>query len=310
MRQYVRDQVFSTVLVIWATVTLAFVALQLIPGNALVNELLQGGASPAEIEAQLAEQGLATAPLQQYITYWMNLLQGDLGTSTITRLPVSRIIGEQLPATLILGASAFLIALVGGLLLGFVAALYPTQMPGKIASLVSVFALSVPIFWTSTLAIYLFSTQLSLLPATGSGSVVHLILPAGILGFHVAGSVARIAQTSLEQTIAAEFVRTAQAKGLRQRRILFGHILRASLPPIVSVLALQAGFLLGGTVIIEMIFARQGIGQLLHKAVLTQDYPVVLGIVALSAIIYSLLNALADVLNGFFDPRMRSEETL
>ncbi len=308
MRRFVRQRLITALLIVWLTVTLAFLALRIIPGDALVNQMLQGGASEADITAQRAELGLDQPALNQYVAYLAGLIRGDLGHSFLTHQPVRVVIQEQLGATIVLAASALAIAMIVGLSLGALEALYGPRWPGRLAGWLSILALSSPIYWTGTLAIYVFSSSLRLLPATGSGDIGHLILPAAVLGFHVAGSIARVTRTSLCKTLEEDFVRTAQAKGLPSPQVFLGHVLRAGLPAILSVVALQLGFVLGGTVITEMLFARQGIGRLLQDAVLNQDYPIVQGIVVLSAAIYSALSATADLLYGMLDPRVHTIE--
>jgi peptide/nickel transport system permease protein len=308
MRLYVRDKLITTLLIIWGAVTLAFLMLRILPGDAVTNQLIQIGASPEAITQQRAVLGLDEPLAVQYLRYLLNLLHGDLGYSYLSRQPVSRLILEQFAPTLVLSGSALIVAIVTGFTLGTVGILWQARWPGRIANAISVLALSTPIYWTGTISIYVFSSLLGWLPATGSGSVAHLLLPVLVLGFHVAGSIARITKTSVQTTLNAHFVRTAYAKGLRPAQIFLTHVIRPSLPPIVSIIALQTGFLLGGTVITEMIFARQGIGQLLQHAVLDQDYPVVMGVVVLAAVTYSLVTTLADLAHGLLDPRIRPVE--
>ncbi len=305
MRRLVRERLLTTLLIVWATVTLAFFALRIIPGDAITSQLLQGGASEADVALRRAALNLDDPLLIQYLAYLVGLLRGDLGLSLLTHQPVTHLIAEQFGATFILALAALAIAVAVGLGLGILEALAGMRWPGRLANLVSILALSTPIYWTGTLVIYFFSTVTGLLPATGSGDLRHLLLPAGVLGFHIAGSIARVTRSSIRQTLEADFVRTARAKGLPAWQVLARHVLRAGLPPILAVIALQTGFLLGGTVITEMIFVRRGIGQLLQNAVLDQDYPVVQGIVVLSAIVYSLVAAIADLLYIVLDPRIR-----
>jgi len=217
-------------------------------------------------------------------------------------------IGQRFGATVLLAACALAVALLVGIGLGILDGLLSPRLMGRAAGIAGVLLLSSPVYWSGTLAIFIFSTRLGWFPATGSGSLRHLVLPACVLGLHVAGSIARVTRTSLRQIRQADFVRTAYAKGLPPRTVALAHILRAGLPPIVSMVALQTGFLLGGTVITEMLFARQGLGQLMHRAVLEQDFPVVQGIVALSAVVYSILTAGADLLSSLLDPRLRAPE--
>ncbi len=303
---YCIRRLLTTLVVIWAAATLAFVALRLVPGDAIDATLAQAGAAESEIAVRRAALGLDAPPLEQYLAYMRGLLRGDLGVSLLDRRPVSSILAQQFPSTAMLALSALGIALVLGLGLGFGGAVsrgWTGRLSGGAASL----ALSVPVYWTGTLAIWLFSVLLGWLPATGSGDLEHLILPASVLGFHVAGSIARVTQAGLLEAQSAGFVPVAHAKGLRVRQVWRGHILRVGLLPIIAVVALQAGFLLSGTVIVESLFARRGLGGVLLRAIMQGDLPVVQGVVVLAALIYSVVNAAADVLYAMADPRVRLE---
>ena len=167
--------------------------------------------------------------------------------------------------------------------------------------------LSTPIYWTATLAIYAFTVKLDWLPGVGGNSPRHLILPACVLGFHTAGSIAQVTTASLREAAAQDFVRTARAKGLADLDVL-DHMLRVGLLPVIAVIALQLGFLLGGTVITETIFVRRGLGNVVITAIYNRDYPVIQGVIALAALLYSLINALADILYTWVDPRVVNEE--
>jgi peptide/nickel transport system permease protein len=308
MRRLVSARLLTGLLTVWAAVTLAFFALRVLPGDAVLSEMLRGGAPEDQIAERRAALGLdAPLPLQ-YGRYFAGLLHGNMGVSLISRLPVTRLIADQLGPTIALATAALFIALASGIGLGSLEAVAWPHWPARFAGLLSILFLASPVYWTGTLAIFVFSSWLGWLPATGSGDLAHLILPAAVLGLNVGGSIARITRTSLRQVLDADFIRTAHAKGLPVSRVLGDHLLRAGLPPIIAVVALQTGFLLGGTVITEAIFARQGLGQLLFRAILDQDFPVVQGIVVLSAVTYSLLGILADLLYGLLDPRLRAPE--
>jgi peptide/nickel transport system permease protein len=295
------------ILVIWAAATLAFVALRLVPGDAIASQLAQGGATEAEIAARRETLGLDAPPLEQYFDYITGLAHGDMGVSLLDRQPVGRKIAQQFEATATLAAAAMGVALLLGLALGFAGAAARVGWMRRLSRLLATLALATPIYWTGTLAIWLFSVALGWLPAIGSGDLRHLILPAGVLGFHVAGSIARVTQASLLEARQQDFVPVAQSKGLRDRQVWRGHILRVGLLPVIAVAALQTGFLLSGTVIIETLFARRGVGVLMLQAVNERDLPVVQGVVVLSALIYSLVNSAADVLHALADPRVRME---
>lgn len=288
---------------IWLAVTLTFLALRVATTDAIESKLRQNAASPAQIEASRARFGLDESLPVQYINYWRDLSQGDLGRSLVTQERVNRMIADQLPATLQLGAAALAFATLWGLLLGLWATHHHTTLANGSRAMIAL-SLAVPVYWSGTLVIWLFSRELMILglPTGGNRGPQSIILPALVLGFHAGGSIGEVVAASLRSQIDETFMQTAQAKGLgRWRRT--EHALRPALPPIITMLAIQAGFILSGTVIIEIIFTRQGIGKLLHQAVLDGDYPLVQGLVLGSALIYALTRMLSDGLRRLADPR-------
>lgn len=284
--------------ILWLAVTLAFFALRVLPGDAIDTQLRDTGASATTIAERRVALGLTDSPGEQYLHYLGGLLHGDLGVSLLDGRGVTEIIVEQVAPTAILAFSALLIASLGGIGLGTLAALETSV--SRFARLMLDLSLSVPLYWTGTLAIFVFSVRLNWLPSGGS----NVILPAAVLGFHTAGAVGQVIRVNVRDVMGFDFVRTARAKGLSEHRVLLRHILRASLLPAVTVIALQAGFLLGGVVITESLFVRPGIGRVLLNATLRQDYPVVQGIVVLSAVVYTVLNTAADLLYRLIDPRV------
>ncbi len=302
---YFIRRLLTTLLVVWAAVTLAFVTLRLLPGDALDAQMSQGGASEAEITARRAALGLDAPPGTQYLAYIAKLMRGDMGVSLLTRQPVGAAIGQQIGATAALTLAALGVALVFGLGLGVISAATQSTWARRLSKGLASLALAMPIYWTGTLAIWLFSATLHWLPATGAGDLRHLILPASVLGFHVGGSIARVTHAGLIEARGQNFVPFARSKGLHTRQVWRGHILRVGLLPVIAVVALQVGFLLSGTVIIEMLFTRGGLGGLLMRAILARDLPVVQGVVVLAALVYSVVNAAADVLYALADPRVR-----
>jgi len=291
------------ILVMWLAATLAFFALRVLPSDAITVQMLDSGASQAAVDALRAELGLTDPLPAQYGRFLTGLLRGDLGVSLLSGQPVSELIALNLGPTVTLTLSALAVAVVVGLGLGLLAGAAGPPLLASLARLVVDLALSTPIYWTGTLAIYLFTVQLALLPSGGSGRLSQLILPSAVLGFHTAGAIARVVAQEVRQQRQADFVRVARSKGLTERRILFVHVLRASAVPVVTVITLQAGFLLSGVVVTETLFVRQGLGRLLLDSTLRQDYPVVQGVVVLSAVVYTLLNTLTDLAYGLLDPR-------
>lgn len=247
----------------------------------------------------------------QLLVYWALLTLGPLllgaslsisGFAFFEGLGATGVLGEGTPPfTRLL---AVLLAALGGLALGVLSA--ADGWAGRMARLLVGLALGVPIYWTATLAVVLFAVTLGWLPSSGTGSWRQLVLPVSVLAFHTLGAIARLTQISVREVRAMLFVRTAHGKGLPAGLVLRRHVLRVALPPAVTVIALQTGFLLGGAVIIESVFVRPGIGRLLLDSTLRQDYPVVQGVVVLTATAYVALNTLADIVHRLLDPRLRA----
>lgn len=297
-------RLLSLLLAVYLAVTVVFFLLRILPGDAITAELVQSGATAEEIEAQRGVLGLDQPLLIQYGQYMAGLVRGDLGFSLVTRESVASMIARNLWPTLTLATASLVFAAILGVGLGIGGALrLPMGLSGMSQAILSL-ALAVPLYWSGTIAIYLFTVQLALLPSAGAGRVSQVILPVAVLGFHTAGAIGRVAQANMQETLQAEYIRTAKAKGLGETRILTGHVLKASLLPTISVIALQAGFLLSGVVITESLFVRPGIGRLLLQATLEQDYPVVQGIMVVTAVIYSLIIVIGDGIVAHIDPRV------
>lgn len=291
--------------VLWGVATLVFVILRLLPGDPAALMLSEAGASAEEIAQLRADLGLDQPLIVQYGQYLLDLAHGDLGTSLYAHRPVVTVIAEQLPSTIGLALAAMLIATVLGAALGIVAAVKAGTWIDSAATTLSVTGVSVPIFWSGLLLIWLFSLRLGWLPATGQGGLDHLILPALALGLASSAAIARLVRASLLDVLDQDFVRTARAKGLREGMILFRHALKNALIPVVTIIGLQFGFLLGGTVVTETVFSRQGIGRLLVNSILWKDLPVVQGAVLLAGLVYTVVNIAVDVAYAFLDPRIR-----
>jgi len=306
MGKFVLQRVGAALIVAWIALSAAFVVLRALPGDAVDATLARAGASPAEVAAQRESLGLTDPLLQQYAAYLGGVARGNLGESLVTGQPVAQMIGQNLGPTAALAGSALLVGVTLGLALGLVAGLASRRAPGWLAEGAAALALSMPVYWTATLAIYIFTVVLAVLPGVGGSGPRQLILPAAVLGFHTAGSIAQVTARSIRRAAGQDFVRTARAKGLGEADVA-DHILRVGLLPVIAVVALQLGFLLGGTVVTESIFVRQGLGRLLLTAIDNRDFPVIQGVVTLTALAYSAIHALADVLYALADPRMRVE---
>jgi len=292
---------------------LVFAILHLIPGDpvdAMMGAAAFGVGTP-EQRIALAEQirddlGLNDPLAIQYVRWLGNAVRGDLGQSYIQHQAVTKLILDRLPSTLELAGAAMLLSIVLGMSLGVIAAVKRSSPIDAAVMLFSLGGVSIPSFAFAILMILIFSVTLGLVPATGSGSFDRLILPALVLGYEGTGLIARLTRASLLEVMGLEYIRTARGKGLHPRTILRRHALRNALVPIVTIVGLQVGRLLAGSVIVETVFARQGIGQLAINAILAKDYPVVQGVILLTAVSYLVANLLVDVSYGYLNPKIRS----
>jgi peptide/nickel transport system permease protein len=295
----------ATIGVLLGVVTVVFLLLHVIPGDPAETMLAGSGASEAEI-SQIREQlGLDEPLLLQYGRYLLNTARGDLGRSLFSNRPVTVTIAEQLPATLQLATAALLVAVIPGFGLGVLAALRADTWIDQVVMGVAVLGVSVPVFWSGLLLIWIFSVSLNWLPATGADSWRHLVMPALVLGLVGAGPIARLVRASLINALRADYISMARAKGLPGRAVIGRHALRNAIIPVITLVGLQAGFLLGGTVVTEAVFARPGLGRLMVEAILSKDLPVVQGVVLLTATTYVVINLLVDMTTLALDPRQR-----
>jgi len=305
MSRYVGRRLLQTAFVLWLAATLAFVAMQLTPGDPAQALLTASGATPEEIAERRAQLGLDDPLPVQYARYLLHLLRGDLGNSWLYGRSVGRMILEQFPPTLELASASMAVGVTVGLGLGILAAMRRSTWLDTAATAMMVLGLSTPTYWSGLLAIHLFSLQLGWLPATGEGDLRHLALPALVLGLALSGSIARLVRARVVEVMEEPFVLAARARGLPPRRVIFVHVLRSALAPALTVVALQFGFLLGGTVVTESVFARRGLGKLAVEAIVWQDLPVMRGVIVVGALVYVLVNLAADLAQAWLDPRLR-----
>lgn len=305
MFAYVIRRLAIALAVLWGVATIVFLLLHVLPGDPAETILAGSGASQVEINQTRQQLGLGDPLPVQYGRYLWNTLRGDLGRSFFSNRPVTLTIAEQLPATLQLAAAALLVAVIVGLSLGILAALRADTWIDQMAMGVAVLGVSVPVFWSGLLLIWIFSVNLNWLPATGADSWRHLVMPAIVLGLVGAGPIARLTRASLLNALRADYITMAQAKGLPQTIVVNRHALRNAVIPVITLIGLQAGFLLGGTVITEAVFARPGLGRLVVDAILWKDLPIVQGVVLLIAATYVVINLLVDLVTLTLDPRLR-----
>lgn len=307
MVQYIGKRLLAAIPVLWGVATLVFLAIRLVPGDPAEVILAQSGGSNDSLVKLRAQLGL-DAPLHvQYARFLGNILRGDLGRSIFTNRPVIQTIGEQLPHTVQLALAAMAIAIVVGGVLGSIAALKSGSWIDTLCMILAVIGVSTPVFWSALLFILLFTTLLHWLPATGQGDLRHLIMPALVLGLASSGTIARLVRSSLLEVLSQDYIVVARSKGLSEGKVFLRHALRNSLIPTVTVIGLQFGFLLGGAVVTETVFSRQGMGRLIVDAILWKDFPLIQGIVLLSAVLYTLVNLAVDISYAFLDPRIRHE---
>ena len=281
--------------------------LHLLPGDP-AQIILGEAVTSAQDLARLRRELGFDAPLHvQYARFLGRALSGDLGRSLQSRRPVLDEILAQLPSTVQLTLAGLALAVVVGVVLGVAAATHRGSWADTLCMLLALGGLALPAFWLGLMLIFFFALQLGWLPATGQGGLARLVLPALTLGYGAAGVIARLVRSSMLEVLRIEYVTTARSKGLAERRVVYRHALRNALIPVITIVGLQFGALLGGTVVIETVFARQGIGRLLVGAILYKDFPLVQGIVLFTASAYVLVNLLVDLGYALTDPRIRYE---
>jgi ABC-type dipeptide/oligopeptide/nickel transport system permease component len=290
--------------VVFGVLLLTFMLVHLVPGDPV--EVMLGESASGADRAQLrAELGLDQPVIVQFGLYLARLAQGDFGTSIHSGEPISALLAQRFPATVKLALLALLIAVSIGLPLGILAALKANRWPDRVATTLSLTLSAMPHFWLGPLLMLVFALWLGWLPVSGMDSTASIFLPALTLGFGLAAILTRMTRASLLEVLNEDFVRTARAKGLDESTVILGHALRAALLPVVTVLGLQMGSLLAGTVITETVFAWDGIGRLLVESIEKRDYPVTQACVLVIALSYVLVNLCTDLLYARLDPRVR-----
>jgi ABC-type dipeptide/oligopeptide/nickel transport system permease component len=304
---YLLRRLLGTLPVLFGVTLVVFAMTYLTPGDpvvALLGDSAQGITGEAR-EVLRAQLGLDRPWPVQYLSYVRGLLQGDLGTSVRSRRPVLDEVRDRLPATAELALAGLVIAVVLGVSLGVAAALRRRTWVDALAIAIALVGVSVPVFWSGFVLMLIFSLELGWLPASGRGTWAHLVLPALTVGVASAAFIARITRGAVIETLAQDYVRTARAKGLAARVVVVRHALRNALLPIVTVVGLQLGGLLGGSVLTETVFAWPGVGRMLVDAILARDLPLVQGSVLLVSLIFMLVNLLVDLSYAFINPKVR-----
>jgi peptide/nickel transport system permease protein len=263
------------------------------------------GADEATIAMVRQQYGFDRPVIVQYGMWLARILQLDFGRSMLTREPVLDMILDRLPITLTLAAGALAFAIALAVPLGVLAAVRPDSLVDRFALGLATIGQATPSFWLALMLMVLFGVELGWLPVSGSDSWRHFILPILVLGYYATPAFMRLTRAGMIEALNADYVRTARAKGLRRGAVLFKHALRNALLPVVTVAAVQFGFMLGGSVVIETVFALNGVGYLAWQSLSVADLPTIQAVVLLSSLVYVVLTALADLLNAWLDPRVR-----
>ena len=304
MTAYVLRRAIFSLFVLWGALTIVFVAIRVAPGDPA--QLMLGAEATPQALAALRERLGLDKPLPlQYVEYLFQALRLEFGNSLRLDQPALQAVGERLGATARLALAAMLLALLVSFPLGIAAALRQDSLVDRLVSIVSLFGQSAPNFWIGIMFILVFARQFRLLPSGGAESAQHLILPAVTLALPLVGVLTRLVRSGMLDVLHEDYVRTARAKGLTSRTVIVRHALINMLIPVITVVGLQLGHLLGGTVIVETVFAWPGVGRLLVEAISNRDYPLVQAAILLITSGFILINFLVDLSYGFLDPRVR-----
>lgn len=305
MLRFIAQRLVATVPVLVGITIVVFLVLYLMPGDPAQTLLFGTSATPEQVEQLRSQLGLDRPLVTQYLDYVGKLVQGDLGRSYVSNSEVSREIARQFGSTARLAAAGMLVALLIGLPTGIIAALRRGSWVDYFSSGISVLGVAIPNFWLAVLLTLVFSVKLNWLPVLGQGSFKAIIMPAIALGWGFAAIITRLVRTSMIEVLQQPYVTTARAKGLTSWVVVVRHALKNAMIPVMTLLGLQVANLLSGAVVIESIFARQGIGALAVRGILAKDIPLVQGVTIFVAVIYVVVNLLVDLSYALIDPRIR-----
>ncbi len=304
MLNYLIKRLFSTIPVLIGISLLLFFMLRMLPGDPA--QVLAGQmATPQEIENIRRQLGLDRPIYEQYVTYLSRLARFDLGRSARTQNPVTEEIWARLPNTLLLAVVAITLACLFGIPAGIISAVRPYSWIDYLVTTSALFGMSMPVFWLGLMLMVVFSIILKWLPAGGTGSWQHVILPSVTLAAFVVAFISRMTRSAMLETLAQDYTTTARSKGLKERVVVIKHALKNAMIPIITVVGLQFGLLLGGAVLTETVFAWPGLGRLIVDSILARDYPVIQGAILIFGLLYILVNLVVDLIYALVDPRIR-----
>ncbi len=304
MMRYLGTRILYTLPVIWLVVSVVFLLIHLVPGDP-IQQMLGEGAASADIEKARHDYGLDVPLGRQYVNYWKGVFRGDLGRSLRFDRDVGAIIAERYPSTLQLTMAALAVAIALAVPAGVRSARRRNRWDDRMLGLVSLLGLSFPNFAMGPILILVFAIGLGWLPVSGEGSAAHLVLPAVTMGAALAAILTRMVRTAMLEELGQDYVRTARAKGLSERVVVYRHALRNALVPVLTVVGLQFGALLAGAIVTETIFSWPGIGRLTVQAIANRDYYLVQGCILAIGLTYVAANFLTDLTYSLVNPRIR-----
>jgi ABC-type dipeptide/oligopeptide/nickel transport system permease component len=304
MLRYLLTRILYTLPVVWLVVSVVFLLIHLVPGDPIL-QMLGEGAPAADVQAARHAYGLDLPLTQQYLHYWKGVLHGDLGPSVRFNQNVAKLIAQRYPYTLQLTLAAMFVAVVLSVPAGVHSAQRRNRWDDRLLSVISLFGLSFPNFALGPILILIFSIEIGWLPVSGSGGIAHLVLPAVTMGGALTAILTRMVRTSMLEELNQDYIRTARAKGLPERTVVYQHALRNAMIPIITVLGLQFGALLAGAIVTETIFSWPGIGRLTIQAIGNRDYYLVQGCILAIGLTYVAVNFLTDLLYSVVNPRIR-----
>jgi peptide/nickel transport system permease protein len=305
---YVSRRALISLVAIWGAVTLVYLVIRLVPGDPIA--LMSEDDISVEAREEIRQlYGLDRPIIVQYAEYLPRVATLDLGDSLVSRRPAVELVLQRLPATLQMAFSAMAIAVVVGVPAGILAGRHSGGIADRVVSSLSLVGQSLPSFWVGIMLLLVFARVLHWLPSMGSGSILHLILPAVTLALPLIAILARMVRQGVVEVIDSAYVEAARGKGFSEGFIMRRHILRNTMIPVITIIGLQLGDLLTGSVIVETIYSWPGIGNLLISSIFRRDYPVVQAVMLLVAIVFVGVNLVVDLVYGYLDPRVRLEET-
>ncbi|MDO8445795.1 MAG: ABC transporter permease [Deltaproteobacteria bacterium] len=307
MTAYILKRLFLFIPTLLGVTIVTFFLMKAVPGDPAAG--MVGERAPKEVLEKIKRDlGEDRPVIIQYIGYLGLILKGELGRSYYTNRRVAEDIAEKLPNTFKLALAATLFATVAGIILGVISAVFRDSFLGKTASLIALWGISLPVFWVGLILMLIFALTLHWLPPSGTGtSLIYLVLPASTLGIHSAAYISRITRSSMLEVLSKPYIETARAKGLNEFMVVMKHALRNALIPIVTLIGIDFGSYLNGSVLTETIFGWDGMGRYALDGIMKRDYPVIMGTVLVGAVVFVAINLLVDISYSYLDPRIRTE---